>query len=261
MKLTYLKLEKGVAMLSGKLYECEVLGTFYENGKPSAKIRVSKNGKEVDLFCDMTSIYPDVNAYTKNTTSIEQLASNKGYLMQGHVRFPFKVNEEENEKVELLVDCWIADPAQGAKQIQIRVSTFMTNPWGCYFHTDQIPAGVYTSKQDLIRSIGVAKVDNEGNESIFGGAVEKIQLTDAQNKAIKALELALKGCEKANVKLVYAYDTAHLHAFNGNIPASVTYCDDEDTTDYNFVNAIECQEVQTEMSIPQMCEDDVIIVK
>ena len=54
MKLTYLKLEKGVAMLSGKLYECEVLGTFYENGKPSAKIRVSKNGKEVDLFCDMT---------------------------------------------------------------------------------------------------------------------------------------------------------------------------------------------------------------
>ena len=250
-----------VAVINGKVYECQIKGTIYKNGKASAKVKITtENGKEVEKVCDLTSIFKNFDAYTKNDNCVGRYDGGRYYIIQDGIKFPFIVNEDENAtKVELLVWCWIADPAEGAKRVQVKVTDFEVNPWGYYIQTTQLPAGAKPTKEDVIRAIGVTKVDNEGNESIIGGVVKKLQVTDTQDKVIKMLEKAIQQCEKANIKLIYSQETGRLHAVNGEVQSSITYFDDDERTDYNYAVPVECRKVQCAKGIYYMCDDDVII--
>lgn len=247
-----------VAAINGKLYNCQVIGTIYKAGKkPIARIKVAYNGEDVEMLCNPADIHKDFDAYASNKNCIEPYEG-RLIVVQNGVKFPFTLDEDAENT--LLVECWI-DSDEGAKKVSVRLTDFEVNAWGYYIQTKQLPADAQPTKKDIIRVAGTTMVDTEGNESTIGGVVKRVQTTDAQIEALKVLEDALKQCKDAGVQLVYSQESARLHAVNRNDnKLSFTYYDDDEMNDYNYVNVVECREVES-AAIQYLCEDDVIIVQ
>lgn len=235
-------------LIGKKLYECRLNHTKFTDGEfDSVNVTILADGKTKDIK-KFTDIYQDADKF-KDGKSIEvhHLINPTAIGCNGK-SYPFNAET-------MTAKYWIMDE-YGPAEKEVKVNSCIITRWG-QLMTDCIPMDTYTSKTNLIRFMGITKVDGDGNEKRMGGVGKAIEFTDEQGEALDALKNALDALKNANVSLVYDIDDSAIYAYRNDVGIEMEN-EWNDATPINGMRPDECHEVG---GIIPAYDGDILLIK
>ena len=238
---------RNVSVLVGKkLYDCRLNHTQFTYGEfDYVNVTILADGKTKNV--KFSDIYQDADEF-KNGKSIEtHFLTNPNSIGCNGKSYPFNPNT-------MTAKYWVMDE-EGPVEKEVKVNAFIITTWG-EIQTDCIPQGTYTSKSNIIRFMGITKVDENGKEKNLGGVGKALEFTDEQGKAITALKNALMECKNANVSLLLDTNDSTIYAVRNDVGIEL---ENEwyDATPIHGMRPDECHEVG---SITPSYDGDILLI-
>ena len=200
----YIPFRYGNVVIGGKVYNCKVMETKFQNGKYLVSVNVQSLGERDVPF---ESIFGNMDDFKKGQhCTPSKVTPNK--ITCNNRTYPY-IYDEETETARAK---YYIKTDNGIEEHEVSIKDVVIDSWAC-IHTTAIPQDAFGSPSEVIRFKGFIEVDKDGNEKSIGGIGKVIEFDDAQTKAMEQLVEAFKNCEDNGVKLRYDTENGVLRAY------------------------------------------------